>query len=267
LCVITNISFDHKDLLGDTLQKIAIEKAGIIKQNIPVVIGESQSETKNVFIQKAKQQTAPIVFADEYFKVSENNYSEFEQTLTVTAENKSKEYTLDLSGNYQQKNICTLLAALTELRKQNFKITDEQIHQALSNTKQITGFRGRWEILNTQPLIIADVGHNEAGIKEVMQQIHSLKKESVHFVLGMVGDKDRKNILLLLPKNFIYYLCKPNIPRGLNEKILFEEATAIGLKGNYFPSVKSAYDEAKKNASENDLIFIGGSTFVVAEII
>lgn len=267
LSIITNISFDHKDLLGDTLQKIAIEKAGIIKQNIPVVIGESQSETKNVFIQKAREQNASIVFADEHFKVTRKIYSGHLQTLTVTSENKSQEYTLDLSGNYQQKNICTVFAAVTELRKQNFKITDEQIHQALLNTKQITGLRGRWEILNNQPLTIVDVGHNEAGIKEVMEQIHSLKKETVHFVLGIVGDKDRKNILQLLPKNFTYYFCKPNIPRGLDEKILFEEATAIGLKGNYFSSVQSAYDEAKKNASENDLIFIGGSTFVVAEII
>jgi len=267
LSVITNISYDHKDLLGDTLQKIAVEKAGIIKQNIPVVIGETQSETKNIFIQKAKEHSAPIVFADEHFKISEKKYSGFNQTLTVTAENKSQDYTLDLSGNYQQKNICTVLAAVTELRKQNFNIPDEQIHHALLNTKQITGLRGRWEILNSSPLTIVDVGHNEAGIMEVMEQIHSLKKETVHFVLGMVGDKDRKNILQLLPKNFIYYFCKPNIPRGLDEKILFAEATSIGLKGKYFPSVQSAYDEAKKNASENDLIFIGGSTFVVAEII
>lgn len=267
LSIITNISFDHKDLLGDTLEKIAIEKAGIIKPNIPVVIGESQYETKNVFLHKAKEQTTPIIFADEQFKVNGKNYSGFKQTLTVTSENKSENYTLDLSGNYQQKNICTFLAAVTELRKQNFIITDEHIRQALANTKQITGLRGRWEVLNNQPLTIADVGHNEAGIKEVIEQIHSLRKEAVHFVLGMVGDKDRKNILQLLPKNFIYYFCKPNIPRGLDEKILFEEATAIGLKGKYFPSVQSAYDEVKKNASENDLIFIGGSTFVVAEII
>ena len=267
LSIITNISFDHKDLLGDTLEKIAIEKAGIIKPNIPVVIGESQSETKNVFLHKAKELTTPIVFADEQFKVSVKNYSGFKQTLIVTSENKSEDYTLDLSGNYQQKNICTFLAAVTELRKQNFIITDEHIRQALANTKQITGLRGRWEVLNNQPLTIVDVGHNEAGIKEVIEQIHSLRKEAVHFVLGMVGDKDRKNILQLLPKNFIYYFCKPNIPRGLDEKILFEEATAIGLKGKYFPSVQSAYDEVKKNASENELIFIGGSTFVVAEII
>ena len=267
LSIITNISFDHKDLLGDTLEKIAIEKAGIIKPNIPVVIGEFQSETKNIFLHKAKELTTPIVFADEQFKVSGKNYSGFKQTLTVTSENKSENYTLDLSGNYQQKNICTFLAAVAELRKLNFIITDEHIRQALANTKQITGLRGRWEVLNNQPLTIADVGHNEAGIKEVIEQIHSLRKEAVHFVLGMVGDKDRKNILQLLPKNFIYYFCKPNIPRGLDEKILFEEATAIGLKGKYFPSVQSAYDEVKKNASENELIFIGGSTFVVAEII
>ena len=267
LSIITNISFDHKDLLGDTLEKIAIEKAGIIKPNIPVVIGESQYETKNVFLHKAKEQTTPIIFADEQFKVNGKNYSGFKQTLTVTSENKSENYTLDLSGNYQQKNICTFLAAVAELRKLNFIITDEHIRQALANTKQITGLRGRWEVLNNQPLTIADVGHNEAGIKDVMEQIHSLQKEEVHFVLGMVGDKDRKNILQLLPKNFIYYFCKPNIPRGLDEKVLFEEATTIGLKGKYFRSVQAAFNEAKKNASENDLIFIGGSTFIVAEII
>ena len=267
LSIITNISFDHKDLLGDTLEKIAIEKAGIIKPNIPVVIGEFQSETKNIFLHKAKELTTPIVFADEQFKVSVKNYSGFKQTLIVTSKNKSENYTLDLSGNYQQKNICTFLAAVAELRKLNFIITDEHIRQALANTKQITGLRGRWEVLNNQPLTIADVGHNEAGIKDVMEQIHSLQKEEVHFVLGMVGDKDRKNILQLLPKNFIYYFCKPNIPRGLDEKVLFEEATTIGLKGKYFRSVQAAFNEAKKNASENDLIFIGGSTFIVAEII
>ena len=267
LSIITNISFDHKDLLGDTLEKIAIEKAGIIKPNIPVVIGEFQSETKNIFLHKAKELTTPIVFADEQFKVSGKNYSGFKQTLIVTSKNKSENYTLDLSGNYQQKNICTFLAAVAELRKLNFIITDEHIRQALANTKQITGLRGRWEVLNNQPLTIADVGHNEAGIKDVMEQIHSLQKEEVHFVLGMVGDKDRKNILQLLPKNFIYYFCKPNIPRGLDEKVLFEEATTIGLKGKYFRSVQAAFNEAKKNASENDLIFIGGSTFIVAEII
>ncbi len=267
LSIITNISYDHKDLLGDTLEKITIEKAGIIKQNIPVVIGETLPEIKNVFVQKAKDQDAKIVFADEYYKITEQKYSEISQTISVTVENENLNFTLDLSGNYQQKNICTVLAAVTELQIQGFKISDEQIHIALSNTKQITGLRGRWEILQTNPLTIADVGHNEAGIKEVTEQIHSIKKERVHFVLGMVGDKDRKNILELLPKNFIYYLCKPSIPRGLDEKILFEEAIAIGLKGNYFPSVESAFEEAKKNASSNDLIFIGGSTFVVAEII
>ncbi len=267
LSIITNISSDHKDLLGDTLEKIATEKAGIIKQNIPLVIGESQLVTKNIFIQKAKELNAPIVFADEIYKVKKKHYSNERQTLTIATENKSQDYKIDLSGNYQQKNICAVLAAVTELQKQNYKITEEQIHQAISNTKEITGLRGRWEVLNTKPLTIADVGHNEAGIKEVLDQILSLKNETVHIVWGMVGDKDRKNILQLLPKKFNYYFCKPNIPRGLDEKTLSEESAAIGLKGKHFTSVKSAYEEAKKNASENDLIFIGGSTFVVAEII
>ena len=267
LSIITNISFDHKELLGDTLEKIAMEKAGIIKLNIPVVIGETQSETETVFRTKAETENSKIVFADSLYKIAEAKYSDAQQIISVSSENKTADYSLDLTGKYQEKNILTVLASVDELRALGFNLTDNNISTALSQVKKITGLRGRWEIISNQPLTIADVAHNEAGLNEVTEQIFSLNKKQVHFVFGMVNDKSRENILQLIPKNFNYYFCKPNIPRGLDEKILFDDATAIGLTGNYFSSVTEAYQAAKKNASADDLIFIGGSTFVVAEII
>lgn len=248
ISVITNISYDHTALLGNTIEKIAIEKAGIIKINIPVVIGETQTETKSIFIQIAKEKNAPIIFADK---------SSFEYKNIET----------DLLGMYQQKNIKTVLASIDVLKKKGFQISDKAICDGLKNVVKQTGLLGRWQILSQNPLCIADTGHNEAGIKEVVHQISQIPHQQLHFVIGMVNDKDISEILRLLPENAIYYFCKAKIPRALDAEDLKNQALVFGLKGNIYSSVAEAFSSAKQNADEKDLIFIGGSTFVVAEVL
>jgi dihydrofolate synthase/folylpolyglutamate synthase len=249
LSIITNIGYDHADLLGDTLPKIAFEKAGIIKAGIPVVIGESNEETDDVFIQKATAENAVIYFADK----NSNYYN--------------TEIETDLKGNYQQKNVVTVMQAIELLNKQGLNISLFTVAKALRNVRSLTGFRGRWEILGQQPTIIADTGHNAHGLKLVFEQLKKEKYNKMHVVFGLVADKERKEILDLLPVDAIYYFCKPNLPRGLDPEILKSECDELGLTGNVFQSIRKAFDAAKENATTDDLIFIGGSTFVVAEII
>lgn len=246
VAVITNISMDHTQFLGDTLAKIAAEKAGIIKSTIPVVIGETQPEIKPVFIEKAKQLNAPIQFADEY---------------------PTQEYESDLKGAYQQKNKKTVVATIQILQTLGWKIAANHIKKGLLNVVNNTGLMGRWQVLNKQPLTVCDTGHNEAGIKLILAQLAEQDYEKLHFVLGVVNDKDITNILQLLPNNAIYYFCQANIPRALDVNTLAEKATAVGLSGTTFPSVEAAYQAAQKNATAKDMIFIGGSTFVVAEVV
>jgi dihydrofolate synthase/folylpolyglutamate synthase len=246
VAVITNISMDHTQFLGDTLAKIAAEKAGIIKSTIHVVIGETQLEIKSVFIEKAKQLNAPIQFADEF---------------------PIREYESDLKGIYLQKNKKTVVATIQILQKIGWKITENHIKKGLLNVVNNTGLMGRWQVLNNQPLTVCDTGHNEAGIRLILAQINQQSFEKLHVVLGVVNDKDITNILQLLPKNAIYYFCQAKIPRALDVRILAEKATAIGLSGTTFPSVDAAYKAAQKNTTTNDMIFIGGSTFVVAEVV
>lgn len=249
LSIITNIGYDHTDLLGDTLAKIAFEKAGIIKAEIPVVIGETDPETSVVFIEKAKAQNAAIYFADQ----NPNYYN--------------TEIETDLTGIYQQKNILTVMQAVEVLQKMGVRIDPFTAARALRQVKQLTGFRGRWEILQTQPRTIADTGHNEHGLRYVFEQLSKEKYQQLHMVFGMVADKDRSKILGLLPKAAYYYFCKPNLPRGLDPYILKTECAEIGLKGKTYASVSEALAAAKESANVDDLIFIGGSTFVVAEIL
>lgn len=244
VAVITNISMDHTQFLGDTLAKIAAEKAGIIKSTIPVIIGETQPEIKYVFTEKANQLNATIQFADK---------------LSL------KEYESDLKGVYQQQNKKTVLATIQVLQKLGWNIAESHIINGLQNVVNNTGLMGRWQMLNKQPLTICDTGHNEAGIKLILAQINQQSFEKLHFVLGVVNDKDITNILQLLPKNATYYFCQAKIPRALDVNILAEKATAVGLSGTTFPSVAAAYKAAQKNVTTQDLIFIGGSTFVVAE--
>ena len=246
VAVITNISMDHTQFLGDTLAKIAAEKAGIIKSTIPVVIGETQPKIKHVFIEKAKQMNAPIQFADEY---------------------PTKEYESDLKGVYQQQNKKTVVATIHVLQTLGWNIAENHIIKGLQNVVSNTGLMGRWQVLNKQPFTVCDTGHNEAGIRLILAQINQQSFEKLHVVLGVVNDKDITNILALLPNNASYYFCQANIPRALEVSVLAEKATAVGLSGTTFPSVDAAYKAAQKNATAQDMIFIGGSTFVVAEVV
>ena len=246
VAVITNISMDHTQFLGDTLTKIAAEKAGIIKSTIPVVIGETQPKIKHVFIEKAKQMNAPIQFADEY---------------------PTKEYESDLKGVYQQQNKKTVVATIHVLQTLGWNIAENHIIKGLQNVVSNTGLMGRWQVLNKQPFTVCDTGHNEAGIRLILAQINQQSFEKLHVVLGVVNDKDITNILALLPNNASYYFCQANIPRALEVSVLAEKATAVGLSGTTFPSVDAAYKAAQKNATAQDMIFIGGSTFVVAEVV
>lgn len=272
LSVVTNIGYDHTNILGNTLGEIAFEKAGIIKKNIPVVIGERQEEIKKVFINKADENSSKLVFAsDEWFLEEETKNQETANILSLNATSKSDHSTisidLDLTGTYQQKNVKTVLSAVNELKQQGFQITNTHIQSALKRVKQLTGLMGRWETLSANPLTICDTGHNEHGIQEVMKNIHSTPYKNLHMVIGMVKDKDIKKVLSLLPAKAKYYFCAPNIERAKPAVELSREAEAFNLKGTEFSSVKEALGAARKAADQDDLIFIGGSTFVVAEII
>ena len=269
LSVITNISLDHTNLLGDTLPEIAFEKAGIIKSNVPVVIGEKHPETINVFKDKAKAEKAPIYFAEDSLSVSNSKLKGFLLSLDVIKNDEIlfKNLVLDLSGVYQQKNILTVIQSVITLREIGFSISDDVIYQALKNVKKLTGLQGRWQVLYKNPLVICDTGHNEAGITEVLKNIENTAYQNLHFVIGMVRDKDINGVLALLPQNATYYFCKPNLERALPAQELAEKAAAHNLNGNIFESVQQAFQRAKQNAGTNDLVFVGGSTFVVAEIL
>ncbi|MCZ4225611.1 bifunctional folylpolyglutamate synthase/dihydrofolate synthase [Pedobacter rhodius] len=268
ISVITNISLDHTNMLGNTLQEIAGEKAGIIKKGIAVVIGETQTESQPVFIQRAKSVKAPILFADDSLKAHDISVKNNALKLSVYEDGKVKYANLksDLTGLYQPKNIVTVLKSLEVLSTQTeIKIAQQAIYQGLKQVKKFTGLQGRWQTLSKQPLVICDTGHNEAGITEVIKNIEQTPYEKLHIVFGMVKDKDITKVLSLMPKNADYYFCKPDIERGLAANELQEQAAVFRLKGSGFNSVKEAKTAALKQAGINDLIFIGGSTFVVAE--
>jgi len=266
LSVITNISMDHMSLLGNTLDAIAIEKAGIIKTKTPIVIGETQKAIKSVFTTKAKQNKAQIYFADQYFKVVPHTINGF---VTVKHDDKIlyKKINPQLKGIYQYKNIATVLKAIEIANTKGFHISKSQIKSSIEKVVDTTGLLGRWQLLQQKPSCIADSGHNEAGIKMVLQQIRNTPHQQLHFVLGMVNDKEITKILSMLPKEAIYYFCKANIPRGLEAKELAQIATQFNLKGKTYKSVKAAYIAAKRQAAKNDLVFVGGSTFIVAEVV
>jgi dihydrofolate synthase / folylpolyglutamate synthase len=270
LSIITNISKDHTDLLGDTLEKIAGEKAGIIKKNIPVVIGETHVETFPVFVSKANEMHATVIQADHEYSCSHSHLTpdgrqifEIQRSGQLVYENLHT----DLLGFYQRKNICTVLSAVDELRKRGFVIPEEAVYKGIANTVANTGLLGRWQILDFEPLIVCDTGHNEDGIRQVMAQISATPHQNLHIVFGVVKDKDVSTILALLPKTAKYYFTRANIPRALGELELMNLAKAFGLKGNAYYNVQAALTAAKDAADANDMIYIGGSTFVVAEAI
>jgi dihydrofolate synthase/folylpolyglutamate synthase len=243
--VITNIGLDHTQFLGETLPEIAFEKAGIIKPEIPVIIGENQKEVMPVFK-----------------KIAKENKTELHLASLLKTNLKT-----DLKGSYQNQNLKTALQTITILKNKDFIISDENIKEGLLNVVANTGLLGRWQILNTSPKIICDTGHNKEGLQYVMQQLSEENFQTLHIVFGVVNDKDLKSILPLFPKNAIYYFCKPNIPRGLEATKLQLQCKPYHLFGNSYTSVNEALKTAKNNANKNDVIFVGGSTFVVAEII
>lgn len=273
LSLITNIGFDHMNILGGTLTQIAGEKAGIIKQNTPVIISQKQSEIESVFKTKAAEMNSKITFAnDEWdiYRSTENSDSSEFLKLEIKQKNKIFQFSsleLDLTGTYQVKNLAGVLSAVKELRAAKYNLNDDAVQTALKNVKSLTGLMGRWQTLEKKPLIICDTGHNEDGIREVLSNISLTTYRNLHMVIGMVKDKEIEKILQLLPKNAMYYFCQPDIPRAKPSIELKNEALHYDLRGNSYDKVSEALEAAKANAHAEDLIFIGGSTFVVAEVV
>lgn len=270
LSVISNIGFDHMNLLGDTLEKIAFEKAGIIKAKVPVVVGEYLPQTKHIFIDKAKAANAPIFFAQDDYVVSDIQYTLAALHCNVrnVMHDITEAFTLDLNGFYQTRNLCTVLCAEGLLLKQGFAIRNEQEKKALRTVKALTGLNGRWDVIQYEPVLVLDVAHNEDGMKQVLMHLQytATRDQVFHFIIGMVNDKDVSKVLSLLPSNARYYFTNAHIPRALPHTELKEKAATFGLLGDSFDDVNNAIISAKKNAATNDIIIVCGSVFVVAEV-
>ena len=264
LCIITNISFDHTQFLGSTLQEIAGEKAGIIKSNIPVVIGETTPETKDVFTRKANEVGAPIFFAEEEKQLLnatplENGY-----------EYHSKEFgtfTGELGGDYQKKNTNTLLSAINILRDKGFNITESAVRKGFTNVCTLTGFMGRWQKIQDTPRVVCDAGHNIGGISYITEQLSRVNCKQLRMVFGMVSDKDITNVLKMMPTDATYYFTQASIKRAMPSNDLKELAAKFNLQGNSYPNVKAALDAAMSDSSAEDFIFVGGSCFIVADLL
>jgi dihydrofolate synthase/folylpolyglutamate synthase len=246
LSVITNIGLDHTQMLGNSLKEIAFEKAGIIKPGIPVIIGETKPETTPVFREMAAKMDSEIIFSEDF------------PVANLTS---------DLKGNYQKHNIQTVSIAIEKLTKNGWKISKDAVYNGLLKVRKNTGLRGRWDVLQTNPKVICDTAHNKEGLSYVFDQLKEEKYKKLHIVFGVVSDKDLESILPLFPKTATYYFCKPNIPRGMDQFELQRQCLSSGLLGEPYNSVKAAFGSALKNSSKHDLIFIGGSNFVVAEVL
>lgn len=268
LSIITNISFDHQQFLGDTLPLIAAEKAGIIKPRIPVVIGETHPETKPVFVAKAAEMEAPIVFADDHWRAEWKGETLTHSTYDLWHEEQAGYLALNanLHGRYQLKNLQTVAQAVESLRS-ILDISAPHFRDGLLNLKALTKFMGRWQVIGTHPAIICDSAHNEGGLKVALEQLGQYPYKNLHIVMGTVSDKELGPVLELFPKQARYYFCKANIPRGLDAKQLQVRALQEGLKGRAYVSVKRALQAAKRQANPEDLIFVTGSIFVVAEVL
>jgi dihydrofolate synthase / folylpolyglutamate synthase len=262
LSVITNISFDHVGFLGDTLEKIAFEKAGIIKPTTPVVIGESAPETRPVFVQKACKENAALIFAEERFKINFKEYSDAKMLVEVNGKLLIK---CGLCGNYQLKNIATTLAAIEQLNTLNYSISESDILKGIENITEITGLQGRWQTLRNNPTAVCDTGHNVGGIQFVVEQLKAQNYKRLRIVIGMVNDKDVSAVLNLLPQDAVYYFTQANIMRALSCEELKLKAQTFGLNGLIYKSVKQAVDAAINESESDDFIFIGGSNFIVGE--
>lgn len=267
--VITNISYDHMNLLGNTLEKIAKEKAGIIKRDVPVIIGESQPEIASVFVQKAAAQRAPIMFADKVYSVRKWDVSDVPAPHVVADLGGRAGYRVtvrsSLIGDYQKKNFVTVIAVLEELRRLGWNVDELAMRKGFRDVAETTGLIGRWQTIGKNPTVITDTGHNEGGIREIITQLKHTTYRKLHMVIGVVNDKDPGKVLSLLPKNATYYFCSFDLPRAMNAEELQVAAGEFNLKGAAFPTVRKALKAAKDQAGKNDLIFVGGSTFVVAE--
>jgi dihydrofolate synthase/folylpolyglutamate synthase len=248
VCLITNIGLDHEEMLGPDLASIAAEKAGIMKTGIPVVIGRKQAETTEVFRLKSSEVNAPMIFATDHNVIHAESYD------------------LQLKGDYQWSNVPGVLSVVEQLNHVGFNMDNDQVRHGLAHTIDLTNLKGRWQVLNDMPLTICDTGHNLDGVAAIVQQINKTPHNDLFIVWGMVDDKDATNILKLLPKDAYYYFCKADVPRAKNAPLLYEEAISTGLSGEVMTGVNDAISAAKQRAKPSDLIFIGGSTFVVAEI-
>lgn len=268
ISVITNIGHDHMDLLGNTLEKIAYEKAGIIKSRVPVVIGETQPETYDIFMARARESQSEIFFADQNYKCNlgeydyQRGFSEYD--IDELSSKVSYAGEIPLGGDYQSRNLQTLLQVFSML-KETYGISTKNIRDGISNVIYNTHLAGRWQVIGKKPLTICDTGHNREGLEYVVNQIRRIPKTGLHMVMGFVNDKDLSLVLPLLPADAHYYFTRASVPRALDERILADEAARFGLKGESYREVRSAINAAGLNASEGDLIFIGGSTFIVAE--
>ena len=272
LSIITNIGLDHTDILGDTLGKIASEKAGIIKKSVPVVVGEMQPETISVFNEKATEINCELVFANEHYRVEKSflTANQFRQYNIIHQESNKIVYAgvkTQLLGQYQEKNIITVLTSIDQLREKALEITEQNVYRGLRKTIGLTGLYGRWQVLSENPYTVCDIGHNAEGIYELVKQIKTCKFSKLHFVIGMVQDKDVESVLKILPTDAIYYFTKANISRAMSEIELKEHGKNNGLIGNSYSSVNEAFSDAKLNAKGEDMVFVGGSTFVVAEVL
>jgi dihydrofolate synthase/folylpolyglutamate synthase len=269
LCIITNIGRDHMNILGDTVEKIAYEKAGIIKPGVPVIIGETLAETKQVFEEKAAGENAPIVFANEKRWVADWHIKNHLLQVSVAdseLDDQQEHYTLDLAGLYQVKNILPVIEAVHLLREKGWKIKEEQLQEALQHVKRITGLHGRWEVVHHHPRVILDVSHNEDGIKQIVQQLELTDFDHLHIVIGFVKDKEISAVLKLLPHNATYYFTKAQIARALPEDELAMLAETAALKGLSYVEVNMALREALSSAKPNDLVLVCGSVFLVGEV-
>lgn len=268
LAIITNIGWDHTNILGNTLEAIAGEKAGIIKNGVPVVIGERKEETEKIFIRTAEEKKAPIFFAEDYFQTNSFIWQNHKLILDVLdiKSKKVNSYQLDLPGIYQKKNIQTVLTAIELLQKKDFTISNSAVHEGLKKVVKNTGLHGRWEVIHEQPAVVLEVAHNKDGIQQMLEHLKNIRFKQLHMILGMVKDKDIMPVLELLPKDAHYYFTNAHIPRALDAASLKEQAAKAYLQGSAFDHVDEALANALNEASEDDLIIVCGSIFLVAEV-
>jgi dihydrofolate synthase/folylpolyglutamate synthase len=264
LAVITNISFDHVQFLGDTLAKIAGEKAGIIKSGTPVVIGETVPETREVFVNTAAEKGAPIVLAEENQQIESYKFAEGHLIYQTKCFGELRG---ELGGLCQTRNTNTIMNAVLQLQKVGYNITDKNIHEGFAHVCELTGLMGRWQRVGEKPLAICDTGHNIGGMEYITQQLAAVKCRTMRIVIGMVSDKDVSGVLSLLPKDAVYYFTRASIPRALAEDAMKAKAEAAGLHGECYPTVAEAYTAAKKESLPEDFIFVGGSSFIVADLL